>query len=267
MWQELIQLRWEQPLPLFFIGISLWIGAVLSLDLVHNKEFHIWKALLGLMNLLVVASPSFSISLVFLGVAVLLGWILAVRFFHFFQSWWIIVLGYELVRIEPILRPHISSAFCLSLGLIFWGYGAFKAVSERSIRRIWMGWILGQIGFIFISLVDSQIMNLLLQYEIIALGVLNTLLASLFYEIIERFKSPLLREWEGEHAVKKEFIFMFSIMGLVILSGWCGLIFWRNQGYVIGLSFALGWLVLFLSYFRVAYSLFWNRSLRLEPEN
>lgn len=267
MWQALIELHWDRPLPLFFVGISLWIGAALSLDLVHSKEFHIWKALLGLTTLLALALPHFTISLVCVGFAALLGWLLAVRFFHYFQSWWIIVLGYELVRIHPVLLPHITSTVCLSLGLVAWVYGAFKAVSERSMRNVWGGWTLSQIGFIFVALVDSQIMNPILQYEMIGFGVFGTLLASLFNEEIKRFQSFLLSEWEGQHSFKKEFIFILSVLGLVGLSGRCGLILWQKEGYIIGLVFALGWLVLLLSYGRVAYYLFLNRSLRLELGN
>ena len=263
MWQKLNQLHWTEPLPLFFVGISLWIGAALSLDLIRNKEFHIWKGFLGLTVFLVLVSHTLIGSLIFFGIAGILGWILLLRFSHCFQSWWIIILGYELVRLQPFSFPD----YTLLIGLVLWFYGGFKAVSERQIRHVWVGWIISQLGIICIALVGGLIMKKVLQYEIIGFGVFGTLLASLLNQARERAQSSFLSEWQGRHSIKSELIFGVSILGLGFLSGWCGIIFWQAQGYLAGLSFMIGWVALVLSYIRVGKYLFLNRSLQLVSMN
>ena len=262
MWQELIQLRWPEQLPHFFVGISLWIGVALSLGLINSKEFHLWKGSLGLIALLVLASQTFVASFVWFCLAGVWGWVLSVRFSHFFQSWWIILLSYELTRLQTLLLPYFFPSFCLAVGLVLWLYGVLKAISARSIRHVWVGWLMSQLSIILLALIHSQKLWSMIQYEIIAFGVLGSVLASLFNQFKQRFQTSLLSEWEGQPFLKYKLPYAISALGLAGLTGWCSILFWKTYGVRIGIGFVLGWVILVLSYYRIAHYLFLNRSLQ-----
>ncbi|MEZ5405117.1 MAG: hypothetical protein R3F23_02760 [Verrucomicrobiia bacterium] len=227
-----------------------------------KNEFYIWSCLKVLALLLSLIARSDLVSLAAWVFAGILSWVLAMRFYYFFPASWLVVLGYQLLRFQPMFSMYAPSGFCVGLGSLFWFYGGVKAVSGRTIRQVCQGWVLGQLGFFI--LVSAKEFHVNLFYESVVLGLLGGVLANALARTAQCFESIFLSEWEGKRSRSKEFGFFISAGGLSVAFIYGGFVFGQSLGAIVGLGFLLGWLFLILSYWRVGQHLFVKRSLRLE---
>ncbi|MBX7157159.1 MAG: hypothetical protein K1X66_02055 [Verrucomicrobiae bacterium] len=263
IWEQLAMNGRVDEMP-FLLGLGLGTMVLFfSFFLGSQKnEFYIWSCLkvLGLLLSLIARSDLVSLAAwVFAGI---LSWVLAVRFYYFFAASWLVVLGYQLLRFQPMFSMYVPPGFWVGLGSLFWLYGGAKAVSGRTIRQVCQGWLLGQLGFFI--LVSAKEFHVNLFYEVVVLGFLGEALVSILAQNTQRFGSIFLSEWEGKRSESKELGFFMSTGGLAIAFVYEGFVFWQSLGAIVGLGFLLGWLFLILSYWRVGQHLFVKRSLRLE---
>lgn len=257
----------QEPFP-FLIGIGLWVVVIFSFFLSSHfshsqkKEFYVWFGILVISLFLGLMARDFSISLASWVFSGILSWILAIRFYYFFSVGWLVLTGYLFCQFQELLLSQVSLTLCLIVGNVLWIYGGIKAVSGRTIPQVSQGWLLGQLGFFIFVIIKKENFNLF--YEVTALGALGGLLASILAQAVQRFDSIFLSEWGGRRDKKKEIVFGMSGVGLAAAYLWGGFVFWQSFGFVIGITFLLGWLFLILSYWRVGQHLFVKQSLQLE---